>query len=230
MLLVFLIATTYSTMSPLVLPFALIYFALCWMSTKYLLCFVCMPSAPAEGEIFPALFTRLCWCLITFQVVLLGVLGGRNLVSSVAIIPLIVMQVLFWLWTDRQFHDGAKYGALDADAAGVLSKEDEHMKNKVESKMAAPLMEEEDSVLDVDISSLLPGPDTYKFTSLRPPLFQLESQDPELATPEVDPVFWRTEWVAAETGAPVELPQEHVHHGSLRFRLGHHRSVDDFHL
>lgn len=119
MLLVFLLCTTFSTLSPLVLPFGLIYFALLWMSSKYLLLYCCTPQHPSNGEIFPAIFTRLCWSMLTFQVVLFGVLGGRNYIGAVAIgnwfeilsfrlaqglspVPLIVAQVLFWLWTDKQ--------------------------------------------------------------------------------------------------------------------------------
>ncbi len=205
------------------LPFALIYFGLCWMSTKYLVAFVCTPRNPAEGEMFPALFTRLCWCLVTFQIVLLGVLGGREFVASVAIVPLVVAQILFWLWTDKQFNAGAKYGALDGDAAAVFSKEEEYMKKKVETHMVLPLLDDGE-LPEVDIDTLVPAPHTYKYVAMREPLFELESQNPEEPALPVDPLFWRTEWVVAETGAPFELPNAPPE--NLRFRIGKHRASE----
>jgi hypothetical protein len=229
-LLVFLIATVFSTLSPLVLPFALIFFFLSWMSSKYLLCFVCTPVNPAQGSIFPSLFSRLCWSLIVFQVVLFGVLGGavlfvflfslfslrylgRNFFGAIALVPLVVMQTLFWLWTDKQLHNGAKYGSLEGDAAAVYSKEEAYMKKHVERRMAKsalssdPLLLEEDESDEEEeewsdeLAHLLPHSDTYSFVTQRKPLFQLESQEDASSTISVASLFWPTIWERTEQPA-----------------------------
>ncbi len=220
----FCLTTLLFQVSPLVLPFAMIYFFLSWMSSKYLLCYVCTPIHPAQGSMFPALFARICWSLITFQVVLFGVLAGRNFVSfglftvphffhvfdkigAVAVVPLIIAQVCFWLWTDKQLHAGSKYGSLDGDIAAVYSKEQAHMKKTVEKKQveqSSSLLIDQDEERDEEeeLRHLLPSADTYLFPTLRSPLFELEKQDEELLPSKgADLLFWPTLW--ERTSEPV---------------------------
>jgi hypothetical protein len=204
-LLVFLLSAVYSVMSPLILPFALIYYMCAYVATRHNLIYVYHPKHPGEGDIFACLFTRLCWSLIVFQVTLMGVLGAAKFIAAVALAPVVVLQILFWLWTDRQLHAASKYGALDADSAAVYSKPDQRMKQQTELKILKntdPLLEKEDiedfdeeheDDLDTILRSSLPSKDAYLFTGLRTPLFELEdqSEQPALAS---EASFWAPEW------------------------------------
>merc|ERR1711916_17918 len=110
--LVFVIITTYSTMNPLILPFGLIYYGLCYLTARHNLIYVYKPQHVSEGDMFPSIFTRLMWGLILYQLVMAAVLGLSQFIAAVAIFVLLVLTFLFWLWTDRQMHQRSKYGVV----------------------------------------------------------------------------------------------------------------------
>jgi RNA recognition motif-containing protein len=101
--LVFIITSCYSIMNPLITPFACIYFGLAWITDRYNLIYVYTPYCPGQEKIFHVIFTRLCWSLIVFQLVLAGTISLGLHWGGIAIAPLLVLQLLFWKLTQDQF-------------------------------------------------------------------------------------------------------------------------------
>lgn len=85
------------------------------------------------------------------------------------------------------------------------------MKRQVEERLLEPLLledstgEESDSV---DVQHVLPARDTYKFPTLRPPLFVAEDQSPSVAERSVDPLFFASEWIPASSKVGQPIPTE----------------------
>ncbi|ORY98486.1 hypothetical protein BCR43DRAFT_512673 [Syncephalastrum racemosum] len=99
----FTIAVTYSTTSPIVLPFALFYFVPVYFVYKYMLMYIYVTKTESGGRIYPALFEMMVVACILFQVVtitLLAMKGGYAQAGTLA--PLPVISVVFWFLSRRR--------------------------------------------------------------------------------------------------------------------------------
>lgn len=151
--LVFVIATCYSTMNPLILPFALIYYGLAYLSARYNLIYVYTPKNDSGGDIFPAVFTRLCWSLVFYQVVVGAVLGVSQFPPAAVLVVIVFLQIAFWWKTEAQLHDVSKYGTTTVPDTTNTSESTESI--DVESRQ-----------------SLFQS--SYEYKSLKRPEFQIE--------------------------------------------------------
>lgn len=101
----FTIALVYSAMSPLILPFALIYFTVAGMVYKYMLMYVYVTKIESGGKIWPVLFQTIMTSVIFFQVtmIIMMVLKGGNLQAYI-LIPLPFMTLAFQYFYYRRMH------------------------------------------------------------------------------------------------------------------------------
>ena len=154
--LIFLLCTVYSTLNPLIIPFAMIYFALAYITNRYNFIYVFTVEPRDQGSLFPAIFTRMCWSIIIFQVVIAAIMGlGGFPWAAFIVIPIIAVLAL-WLWGDRQLHARSKFGVVDRD----------------ESE-SDPFFDGFDKQIS---DHAFPHGDTYKFPHLRQPLFVVQDQ------------------------------------------------------
>ncbi|KAI7896028.1 uncharacterized protein EV154DRAFT_493252 [Mucor mucedo] len=106
----FTIALVYSAMSPLILPFALIYFTVAGMVYKYMLMYVYVTKIESGGKIWPVLFQTIMTSVIFFQVtmIIMLVLKGGNLQAYI-LIPLPFMTLAFQYFYYRRMHTLGSY-------------------------------------------------------------------------------------------------------------------------
>lgn len=177
-LLTFLIMVNYSTLAPIVVIFSAIYFGLYLVYHRYLITFVWYPDEPGEGLMFPAIYTRCCWSLIVYQAVIGGSLGLKVFPGGVAIFVLLIIQLCVWVWTDKTFHDMAKFGPLYVPKQPRKPNLMTRLRTKVRSSFKLPVSEGVE--LGDHIDTLIPHPDTFKYPTLRDDYdFSLEDQRPE---------------------------------------------------
>ncbi|KAG0166263.1 hypothetical protein DFQ28_007909 [Apophysomyces sp. BC1034] len=74
----FTIALVYSTMAPLVLPFALLYFVLATTVYKYMLMYIYVTKVESNGRMWPVLFHTIIAALFLFQVVMFVMLQLKS--------------------------------------------------------------------------------------------------------------------------------------------------------
>lgn len=101
----FTIALVYSAMSPLILPFALIYFTVAGIVYKYMLMYVYVTKMETGGKIWPVLFQTVMTSVIFFQltmIVILRLKGG--LIQVYCLIPLPILTLLFQYAYYRRMH------------------------------------------------------------------------------------------------------------------------------
>lgn len=101
----FTITLVYSAMSPLILPFALVYFTVASMVYKYLLMYVYETKIESGGKIWPVLFQTIMTSVIFFQVtmIIILVLKGGHLQAYI-LIPLPVLTLVFQYLYYRRMH------------------------------------------------------------------------------------------------------------------------------
>eukprot|EP01116_Phalansterium_solitarium_P018294 TRINITY_DN4803_c0_g1_i3.p1 TRINITY_DN4803_c0_g1~~TRINITY_DN4803_c0_g1_i3.p1 ORF type:complete len:396 (-),score=170.87 TRINITY_DN4803_c0_g1_i3:263-1450(-) len=112
--LIFCIALTYSTMSPLVLPFASLHYLVTYLLAKHNFIYVHTPFY--EGlRITPSIVTKLTVGLIIFQLTTAGLLGLKQFyISSVIfVLPVITLVFRFWFLEGR-FAKGMAYIAMES--------------------------------------------------------------------------------------------------------------------
>ena len=113
-ILLFVIVTTYSIISPLILPFGLVHFAISYIILKYCLLYVYEMPWESGGKLWPLLFDQMMFGLIIQQVTLVGVFSIQYfalgaIVGAISIFPTIA----FWIWMHKRFDQPALYGTLD---------------------------------------------------------------------------------------------------------------------
>lgn len=101
----FTIALVYSAMSPLILPFALIYFCVASVVYKYMLMYVYVTKIESGGKIWPVLFQTVMTSVIFFQVTMIIILAlkGGNLQAYI-LIPLPFLTLAFQYLYYRRMH------------------------------------------------------------------------------------------------------------------------------
>lgn len=114
-LLVFTITLVYSVMSPLILIFGAIYFAMAYLVFKYKLLFIYFKPYESNGEAWRITFARTLWALIIFQLFMTGLFSLRTYFwASAIMIPLI----LYTLWKSwmmwRDFGPLSEYLAISS--------------------------------------------------------------------------------------------------------------------
>lgn len=101
----FTIALVYSAMSPLILPFALIYFCVASVVYKYMLMYVYVTKIESGGKIWPVLFQTIMTSVVFFQITMIIILAlkGGNLQAYI-LIPLPFLTLAFQYFYYRRMH------------------------------------------------------------------------------------------------------------------------------
>ncbi|KAI5477633.1 DUF221 domain containing membrane protein [Pseudohyphozyma bogoriensis] len=93
-LLIFTLGVTYSIISPLILPFATLYFAMGYLVYKYKLLFVYYRPYESRGQAWPLAFNRIALGLVIFQVFMLGLFTVRKaFLLSGLMVPLLLSTI-----------------------------------------------------------------------------------------------------------------------------------------
>ncbi|ORX55060.1 DUF221-domain-containing protein [Hesseltinella vesiculosa] len=106
----FTVGLIYSVISPLVLPFTLVYFMLATVVFKYLLMYVFVTRTETGGQMWRILFNRLLVSVILFQVVMIGILKLKSAnVPSFVCVPLPILTLLFKFYCLRRLDPHVYY-------------------------------------------------------------------------------------------------------------------------
>lgn len=95
-LFIFIIAITYSFISPIIIPFAAIYFALGWVVYKYQIVHVFVQPFESGGVFWPIVYSRMSTCLLIAQLCLIGIFGLKEVPAQAClVIPMPIITLLF---------------------------------------------------------------------------------------------------------------------------------------
>ncbi|PRP78372.1 hypothetical protein PROFUN_13784 [Planoprotostelium fungivorum] len=119
-LLIFAIVITYSTMQPMILLFAIVYYCLALFTTLYNIQFVFPREYNAGGVYWTATFGRMLFGLGVFQLTMVGLLGAKQFYASPVLLVLIPITIVFYRYCDRLFSKRAKYGPLQSNRGATI--------------------------------------------------------------------------------------------------------------
>jgi hypothetical protein len=77
-LLIYLLALTFSVIAPLLLPFSVIWFVFAWVQWRHNLCYVYQRKYESGGLMWTYMFSRICICLVTMQLFTFCVLAFKG--------------------------------------------------------------------------------------------------------------------------------------------------------
>ncbi|KAI7902227.1 uncharacterized protein BX663DRAFT_512192 [Cokeromyces recurvatus] len=106
----FTIALVYSAMSPLILPFAFVYFCVAGLVFKYMLMYIYVTKIESGGKIWPVLFQIVMTSVIFFQVTMIIILTLKNgYLQAYILIPLPILTLIFQYVYYRRMHRLGSY-------------------------------------------------------------------------------------------------------------------------
>mmetsp|Transcript_26412 Transcript_26412/g.29409 ORF Transcript_26412/g.29409 Transcript_26412/m.29409 type:complete len:1139 (-) Transcript_26412:815-4231(-) len=111
-LLVLMIVQIYSTLAPLILPFAIIYFGLAILSYKYNIIWADKTPFEGGGNYFTTIFVSVNIGLILYQLVSIGVFATYEFQYGIIIVVMLILSVCFFVYmmtSNKALHT---YGAL----------------------------------------------------------------------------------------------------------------------
>jgi hypothetical protein len=95
-LFIFLIAMTYSFISPIIIPFAACYFVLGWLVFKYQLVHVFVQRFESGGTFWPVVYSKMSTSLLIAQLCLVGIFGLKEVpAQAVLVVPMPILTLLF---------------------------------------------------------------------------------------------------------------------------------------
>ncbi|KAK2642996.1 hypothetical protein Ddye_024759 [Dipteronia dyeriana] len=113
-MLVITIVFCYSSISPLIIPFGVLYFALGWIILRNQALNIYVPKYESYGRIWPHIFVRVVAALILYQVTMFGYIGSKKFFYAPFIIPLIIISLIFAFVCDKKFYRSFCNTALEA--------------------------------------------------------------------------------------------------------------------
>ncbi|GAA5824868.1 hypothetical protein JCM11251_005374 [Rhodosporidiobolus azoricus] len=126
-LLIWTVGLTYSIITPLILPFAAIYFGLAYLVYKYRFLFVFYRPYESRGQAWPIAYNRVGIALFIFQIFMLGLFTVRKaFLLTVLMVPLI-LSTIYSIWRiGETYHGLSRYVNLSqaCEAAHGVGAED----------------------------------------------------------------------------------------------------------
>ncbi|CAO3653088.1 unnamed protein product [Cunninghamella blakesleeana] len=99
----FTLGLMYSVISPLILPFTLVYFIMATIVFKYLLMYVVVTRVETGGQMWRILFNRLIVSILLFQIIMIGILKLKSAnIAAYLCIPLPILTGLFKFYCLRR--------------------------------------------------------------------------------------------------------------------------------
>ncbi|KYQ90051.1 hypothetical protein DLAC_08637 [Tieghemostelium lacteum] len=103
-LLIFVITLSYSTLSPFIIPFGLLYFLIDFFVSKYNHIYSFCPKYQSGGTVWPLVFNRLCVGLAIYQVTALGMFILKAFIPGIVIsFPMPFITLFYWWRTIRRY-------------------------------------------------------------------------------------------------------------------------------
>jgi len=114
-MLTFLIALAYSVIAPIILPFALVFFMLSWLTWRYQVLYVFVRKYESGGTMWPFFFNRMLFCLWLFQVFTSCALTAKAAYYQAFILWVTVPYILFKFhsYCGRRFRAGMEHIPLE---------------------------------------------------------------------------------------------------------------------
>ncbi|CAD7699105.1 unnamed protein product [Ostreobium quekettii] len=114
-MLTFLIALAYSVIAPIILPFALLFFMLAWLTWRYQVLYVFVRKYESGGKMWPFFFNRMLFCLWLFQVFTSCALTAKAAYYQAFILWVTVPYILlkFHSYCERRFRAGMEHIPLE---------------------------------------------------------------------------------------------------------------------
>lgn len=104
-LMIFVIATSYAMIQPVIMLFAATYFAIGYLVSKYRVLYVAFPEYESGGLYWPGVFSRMCMGLFVSELTLIGVFGLKQVpVEAAFLIPLPFLTLAFWNYVRNEYH------------------------------------------------------------------------------------------------------------------------------
>ncbi|BGP27145.1 hypothetical protein JCM10295v2_006109 [Rhodotorula toruloides] len=97
-LLIWTIGLTYSIITPLILPFATLYFGLAYLTYKYRFLFVFYRPYESRGQAWPLAYNRVGLGLLIFQVFMLGFFTVRKAFLLVVLMVPLLASTVYTIW------------------------------------------------------------------------------------------------------------------------------------
>ncbi|XP_066922063.1 uncharacterized protein [Clytia hemisphaerica] len=112
-LLFFLVGLSYSVLSPIIVPFVIIFFGFGYVVYLYQLTHVYMPEFDHGGRFWIYIFNRIMVIVFLFQLLMVGVfLLKEGFTAGILVVPLIVCTIFFWIYVNNKFEKISLYLTL----------------------------------------------------------------------------------------------------------------------
>jgi hypothetical protein len=108
-LFMFVLCFTYSILSPLMAPFAVVYFGAAYIRIKYKLAYVHVPEYQAGGDFFPFAVGRVFAGLYLTQLTVMGVLLTREFPAAAIMVPLPLITYYYHRRLNQRFHKACSF-------------------------------------------------------------------------------------------------------------------------
>uniref|UniRef100_A0A803KUG6 CSC1-like protein ERD4 n=1 Tax=Chenopodium quinoa TaxID=63459 RepID=A0A803KUG6_CHEQI len=112
-MLILTITLCYSVIAPLIIPFGVIYFGMGWLVIRNQALNVYVPSCESFGRMWPHIHTRFLSALVFYQVIMFGYFGVKKFIYAFAIIPLLLMSLIFAYVCNKKFYRFFHHRALE---------------------------------------------------------------------------------------------------------------------
>ncbi|KAI9019502.1 hypothetical protein CLU79DRAFT_836505 [Phycomyces nitens] len=109
-LLIFIIVLVYSTISPLILVFGTVYFAITYFVYKYRFLYVHFTPYETSGKLWVMVFPRVIVGLLLFQLTMLGIFILKKFFTlAILCVPLMILTILFKLMIDSAYLKNSRF-------------------------------------------------------------------------------------------------------------------------
>jgi len=106
-LFLFVVSFTYSVISPIIIPFSACFFTVGFVVKRYHALYSIQNQFESGGLFWPAVFNKLITCILTSQIVLVGLFGLKQVPGPAALtVPLPFITLAFQKYCLRKYPDG----------------------------------------------------------------------------------------------------------------------------
>jgi hypothetical protein len=114
-MLIFLIVLTFSAIAPIILIFGVLYYIVAYLVDFYNILYIHRNRAEGHGNYWPALFGQICIALFIYQICLVGILALVGFWGTLALVPLPISTIVFYVITRQTFFHRSKVGSFDLE-------------------------------------------------------------------------------------------------------------------
>ncbi|ERM99166.1 hypothetical protein AMTRI_Chr02g212240 [Amborella trichopoda] len=112
-MLIVTLSLCYSVISPLIIPFGVLYFGFGWLVLRNQALKVFVPSYESYGRMWPHMHTRIVAALFVFQLTMIGYFGTKAFVYTPLLIPLPFLSVIFAFVCQKRFYQSFAVNPLE---------------------------------------------------------------------------------------------------------------------